>query len=443
MSKIISSDFQSCIILFFFAMSKSTTEYLTAVIRSIVEKDGKALAELISASSVWVQELVLVELGNMKQSPLFGYFNDAGKAIMVSYKDYVKAARKHEAVKAYTAYNDLVKAVNRLAEATDVWVILVLKVIVRDLNKLANDADKQSQAHLMEANYDFDQEKYLEQASRTINRSFTICLNDRELDPQLNKKEAVYYFVCQLYSIYFRLNKFDLAKSVQRALDSKINELPHYSQVAKATRVTYLYYSSWLLISQGNFAKAEGLLTEALNVSKYNALSQQESILLLLVPIKFITKRQTPSKQLWAKFPRLAIVYRNLFTAVKQGNLHMFSGGFSRLEKLLLKRQLYLAVANFKKFVILRLFRRTYSAMSQIPELFPSLSQLPLSGFARALEVSLKTSNGQIPDLTECYIANQISNGYIKGYISHSNAVVVLSKKEPFPKLIQQETNYQ
>lgn len=36
-------------------------------------------------------------------------------------------------------------------------------------------------------------------------------------------------------------------------------------------------------------------------------------------------------------------------------------------------------------------------------------------------------------DEVECILANLIYRGYIRGYLSHSKRVLVLSKKEPFP----------
>lgn len=40
-------------------------------------------------------------------------------------------------------------------------------------------------------------------------------------------------------------------------------------------------------------------------------------------------------------------------------------------------------------------------------------------------------------DEAECSIANMIYKGYIKGYISREKAMVVLSAKDPFPKLVR------
>ena len=38
-------------------------------------------------------------------------------------------------------------------------------------------------------------------------------------------------------------------------------------------------------------------------------------------------------------------------------------------------------------------------------------------------------------DEVECIVANLIYRKYLKGYISHSHRVVVVSKQDPFPKL--------
>ena len=42
---------------------------------------------------------------------------------------------------------------------------------------------------------------------------------------------------------------------------------------------------------------------------------------------------------------------------------------------------------------------------------------------------------GEPTDLAEveCVVANLIYRGYVKGYISHQKAVLVVSKKDPFP----------
>lgn len=45
----------------------------------------------------------------------------------------------------------------------------------------------------------------------------------------------------------------------------------------------------------------------------------------------------------------------------------------------------------------------------------------------------LQKKNEDLLDELECRIANLIANGRIKGYLSHSQRCMVLSKTEPFP----------
>ena len=57
-------------------------------------------------------------------------------------------------------------------------------------------------------------------------------------------------------------------------------------------------------------------------------------------------------------------------------------------------------------------------------------TQVKLQLFERALQCL-----GEPTDLAEveCVVANLIYRGYVKGYISHQKAVLVVSKKDPFP----------
>jgi len=69
------------------------------------------------------------------------------------------------------------------------------------------------------------------------------------------------------------------------------------------------------------------------------------------------------------------------------------------------------------------LFKRLY--------LITGLTQLPLSSILvafRSLQVDIDL------DEIECILANLIFRGYVKGYISHAKRILVLSKKDPFPK---------
>lgn len=66
-------------------------------------------------------------------------------------------------------------------------------------------------------------------------------------------------------------------------------------------------------------------------------------------------------------------------------------------------------------------------------------TRIPLSVFYASLKVSgIETS----PEETECFVANMIHKGYIRGYISHERQIVVLAQTNAFPKIIERPSPF-
>ena len=64
-------------------------------------------------------------------------------------------------------------------------------------------------------------------------------------------------------------------------------------------------------------------------------------------------------------------------------------------------------------------------------------SRLKLQYVKLAIELDHEDTDDIIDmDEIECMIANLIYVGNIKGYISHERKILVLSREEPFPKVI-------
>lgn len=103
----------------------------------------------------------------------------------------------------------------------------------------------------------------------------------------------------------------------------------------------------------------------------------------------------------------------------------------------------FLIVERAREVCLSRLFRRTCVAppvceLLTVLTMFPSWIvsnkpvHVPLSAFQLALKVSgLDVSQEEV----ECLLANMIYKGYIRGYLSHANKLLVLSKVSPFPPL--------
>ena len=87
------------------------------------------------------------------------------------------------------------------------------------------------------------------------------------------------------------------------------------------------------------------------------------------------------------------------------------------------KKGTFLLLEQSKILVYRNLFKKVFLVSG-------SQTQLKLHLFERALQ-----HLGEPTDLAEveCVVANLIYRGYVKGYISHQKAVLVVSKKDPFP----------
>ena len=91
---------------------------------------------------------------------------------------------------------------NRAAERTDNWILPVMYTISRELRQLSILADGSTR---LNASHRSAHTVKLEEATRTINRSFNICLNDRNQDVDYSKKWGVYFFMGEMFKIYFKV----------------------------------------------------------------------------------------------------------------------------------------------------------------------------------------------------------------------------------------------
>ena len=112
-----------------------------------------------------------------------------------------------------------------------------------------------------------------------------------------------------------------------------------------------------------------------------------------------------------------------LVQAVKVGDLRTFNSELKRHQRALVKKGTFLLLEQSKILVYRNLFKKVFLVNEK-------QTQVKLQLFERALQCL-----GEPTDLAEveCVVANLIYRGYVKGYISHQKAVLVVSKKDPFP----------
>ncbi|ODQ80533.1 hypothetical protein BABINDRAFT_160804 [Babjeviella inositovora NRRL Y-12698] len=327
-------------------------------------------------------------------------------------------------VQAFTLQIEVLNCMNRIALREDNWLLRPLYQTTTELYSLYRLRAASSPEE--------DTSKDLEKVADTVNKTFKLCLNDRNLVEVRSKKLGVFVFAGRLLKIYIKLNHFELAKSVEKAILSLVTELPTVDDVPKSHSIPYLYYSGLISSYDGDLTAAETKLTRALSFCTSNSTKQLKHILVYLIPIKFLNKRVTPSLHLYARFPELAALYRGIFQAVQTGDLRSFDAAVEGCEQFLLDKSLYLMVEYLREYCLVKLFKRTL--------LVTGKHQLPVSALQVTLEYS-QTHRSRDKDeefvysldRVECLLANLIYKGKVKGYMSHQNRVVVLSKTNAFP----------
>ena len=142
-----------------------------------------------------------------------------------------------------------------------------------------------------------------------------------------------------------------------------------------------------------------------------------------LLPLHLISSTY-PSRHLLSQYPDLDILYAPLFTAIHTGNLRLFNAHLDKYSPIFLRRRVFLAVERSRQCCLRTLFQRSVSIYGG--------TRIPIEVFERALRMC---GEGIDREETECFVANMIYRGWIKGYISRERAMVVLSAKEGFPKV--------
>ncbi|KAH8700550.1 hypothetical protein BGW36DRAFT_395617 [Talaromyces proteolyticus] len=278
----------------------------------------------------------------------------------------------------------------------------------------------------------------LEDAARTINRMFTLCLSDRAPIEE-SRKWGIYETTNLLFKTYFKLNQVGLSKSVLRALNASSADMPRLEQFPKSHIVTFNYYVGLIHFLEENYKEAEENLTQAWSLCKADAWKNKELILTYLIPCHIVTTHRLPSQQLLAPFPRLEQLLRPLCDCIKQGNLVGFDTAMSAGADEFVKRRIYLPLERGRDLALRNLFRKVFvvGGFELSKDGQPPLrrTRIPLTEFAAALRIGNKADEKSRVDMdeVECLLANMIYKNMMKGYISRERATVVLSKSGAFP----------
>lgn len=400
--------------------------YIEDVLTAVRYEDGAQLFRLLSVMSSPQDLPERSQFPTPSPMDLLVLPDLKWQALVENYLLLVRAFVSIDLENAFGQAISFLESLNRCAEKQDIWIVPTMINAHQELRKLY----KVKVASGLRSE---DEAALLEKLARVLSTSFQISLNDRNLDKHRSKRQGVYFFIGELFKVYANLGKFDLARSTEKLFKSLSHELPKIEQVPKSHAVTYLYFSGLISCSENNISAAYQKLTRAFRLCpKKGEESIKSSILLSLIPVKFLETRRMPSTDVWEQFPKVKAAYQDLFKAVKEGDLKLFDRELLRLERIVLKRQLYLIFMDIRAFVVLKLFKITWILSERKPH-------MPIAAFQLALEYSsshssiLGHSYKYSIDASEAQVARLIAAGYIKGYLSHGNRVAVLSKLDPFP----------
>ncbi|SCV02884.1 LAMI_0H03752g1_1 [Lachancea mirantina] len=346
--------------------------------------------------------------------------------------------------------NEQLKALNRIADGEEAWITDVLQSCARQLLKVGQELDRRAKEESITANKkkkvkgDLEEETFLEKCVRTIHTSFKLCLNDRNPDFQRNKKWGVYYFINIEFKIYQQLGNRDMVRNLVKVIASRVSELPAPEKALRSHRsqlITYLYYlGEHYGCHEGDYRRGFEYLQRAWLGCPANASQmsrQTDKIVALLVPFALLASHWYPDMSALAQYhPRVALLYAPLIKSVLNGDLREFDKWLAANEMFLMRRNLYVATVLIRQLVLLKLIKTTRAGFKD-----PAASVVPLASFVAAIRYSAKHSHvthitDDDHDETECLLADLIARGYVRGYLSHANRVIVLSKSNPFPKLV-------
>uniref|UniRef100_A0AAV1VKY1 PCI domain-containing protein n=1 Tax=Peronospora matthiolae TaxID=2874970 RepID=A0AAV1VKY1_9STRA len=384
---------------------------------AIGARDGSALAQMMNltsgCTSVDMQSLSVQSVAQTCQDKLarFDTYAEVVAGIM--------QARKHVDAQRYAeAYDAQIGAVMKFMEIfreETNWVIPFVHVLFVDTRLLAARADFQASEKAGSDVHDS-----LRSAEQHLKKGFAMTANDRA-PPEHNKKMGALFIVNQLFKIYFKLNMIHLCRNLIRAVEGPA--FPPFELFNKSDKVTYQYYVGRISMFEDQYKKAETCLDYAWKHCHRNKTRNKRMILQFLVPVKLLLGVM-PSPKLLSDFSLGE--YTGLTNAIRGGNLHLFTNYVNQYQDKFIHQGVYLLIEKLRLLVLRNLFKKVY--------LIQESHQLQMQDFQLALHVA--TGHSMDMDEIECVLTNLIFKGYIKGYMSHTKKILVVSKTQPFPPIV-------
>ena len=258
-------------------------------------------------------------------------------------------------------------------------------------------------------------EHAMEEAARLVNKAFTLCINDRNPEPEASRKWGTFRVAGLLFRIYFALDQLNLCNNALRAIEASV--LPPLAAFPAAHRVTYLYYVGRHHFVNERYQQACDTLFAAFAQCHRDALGAKRQILHCLIPTRLLVAGCAPGAALLDRYA-VGPFYADALRCLRTGNIARYRELLDSHERSLLQMGTFV--------VWERLLLVGYRALLRlVVTLSGGSTRIPLD----ALRVALRAAD---VDEAGCIMANLIETGLVKGYLSQEKATLVLSQKDPF-----------
>ncbi|XP_067007037.1 PCI domain-containing protein 2 [Anabrus simplex] len=388
-------------------------QYLQQVDSAWRNKDGQLLSEYLTFRHAHVASSKL-QLQN-PESNVERVLEPPLDEIVAAHLRCIWALNNQDFVEAYCCQTLVVQAFTKVLQTQrdQNWSLPVMYAVCIDLRLLAMQADRQLNARGVGRPMET-----IEKAAECLMGCFRVCAADNRASEEYTKRWGMLALVNQLFKVYFRINKLHLCKPLIRAIESS----PFKDQFSLSQQITYRYYVGRTAMFDSDYKTADTFLTFAFARCHKKSIRNKRLTLIYLVPVKMLLGYM-PTKGVLEKYDLLQ--FWEVTEAVKQGNIMQLNKVMQRHEPFFIKFGIYLILEKLKCITVRNLFKRVHDMLK--------IHHIPVSALLTALKMM------EIEDVdseeTQCIIANLIHDGKIKGYISHSHQVLVVSKQKAFPAL--------
>lgn len=228
---------------------------------------------------------------------------------------------------------------------------------------------------------------------------------------------AIMFFASIVFGLLFKFHKFPPAINLYKVLvNIKID-----SNLSDPTSILYNFNLGKCQLIQNNNILAYNTFNQCLSFNPPNKLKFK--LYIYLFPLHFILFNEIPKRKIFNEFKELKLILP-FYEAINALDMERFNKSVAEYQYLLLKSNVFSLYIQMGNLLELRIFKRTFEIWNSFDPI-KNTHIIPLG--------ILKYANDVDKDYIETKVMGLISQNRIKGYISHGNQVVVLSKKDPFP----------